>query len=418
MNFRSNPYRIMIQLFVLLVILYLTVRLFTDKGFITDYEAYCPFGGILAFSSFLVNNSLACSMTSAQIAMGAALVLSIIAFSKLFCSYICPAGTVSEWIGKAGEKLRLRVTAMGYTDLLLRGLKYALLFITVYYSVSSSELFCRKFDPYYAAVTGFGSDVLFFWALAAIVIVMAGSFFIRLFWCRYLCPLGAASNVFMFFILFAAITGIYLVIRFAGVELSFVWPLALFCIIAYLIEFYTLKSRVFPVFRINRHPSICTNCKLCNRYCPHAIEVESVLKVKHIDCHLCGDCIQVCPEKGALTVGRKGRKWLPALIVLVLVTAGIMAGRSFEIPTLSMYWGEKEKKDTMSEYRITGYKGVKCYGSSLAFANQVKSIHGITGVTTWVKTNTVGILYNPSHTDTAEIRRLVFTTVKPGSLIE
>lgn len=409
---KTNPYRLSIQIGILAVIFYLLIRVITTRSFVADFEAYCPFGGLMAFSSFLVNKSLACSMTSVQIAMGGIMILGILIFSKLFCSFICPVGSISEWIGKAGEKLKVRFTISGYADLLLRGVKYAILFLTVYYTISSSELFCRKFDPYYAAVTGFGGDVSFGWGLTAIIAVVAGSFFVRLFWCKYLCPVGAITNIFRFFITFVLVTAGYLMLRFTGITLSFIWPLALICLIAYMLEFYTLRSAVFPLFRVKRHPEICTNCKLCDKYCPMAIKVESVSDVKHIDCHLCGDCIQVCPEKGALTINRRGKKWLPAAITLLLIACGIIIGKTFEIPTLSLYWGDKGEKEKMVQYSRSGLKNVKCYGSSVAFSNQIRNLKGVTGVTTYVKTNTVEILYNPQLTDTLSIQKAIFSPVK------
>jgi polyferredoxin len=409
---KINPYRLVLQLIILTLLVYMLFRVFFDRSYTADFEAYCPYGGLLAFSSFLVNNSLACSMTSAQIAMGAAFLLGIILFSKLFCSFICPVGSLSEWLGKIGERFSLRYTIKGYTDLLLRGLKYAILFITIYYTVTSSELFCKKFDPYYAAVTGFGSDVSVIWGVISIVIVIAGSFFIRLFWCKYLCPVGAIANIFRFFITFLAVTGIYLILSFAGVKINFAWPLAVICIIAYLLEFYSLKSSIFPLFRIKRDINICTGCKLCTKVCPQAIDVESLDDIKHIDCNLCADCIQVCPEKDALTINRKGKKWLPAFIVVILIAAGILIGKSFEIPTLSQYWGDKAKKENMSAYTRSGLKSVKCFGSSAAFANQIMGVKGVTGVTTFVKTNKVIILFDPEITDTVKIPRAIFNPVK------
>jgi polyferredoxin/copper chaperone CopZ len=409
---KTNPYRIAIQVAVIAVILFLIARSFVSKTYIADFEAYCPFGGIMAFSSFLLTKSLACSMTSAQIAMGGVLIIAILFFSKLFCSFICPVGSVSEWIGKAGEKLKLRYTITGYADLLLRGVKYAILFVTVYYTLTSSELFCRKFDPYYATLSGFGGDVSMVWGIVALVIVIAGSFFIRLFWCKYLCPVGALSNIFRFMVTFIIVIAGYLLMRLAGIAISFVWPLALICLISYMLEFYSLRSTFFPVFRIRRHQDLCTSCKLCDRNCPMAIEIHSVSEVKHIDCHMCGDCIHVCPEKGALTIDRKGKKWLPALITILLVTFGILAGKTFELPTLSLYWGDESKKEMMKEYTKNGLKNVKCYGSSAAFANQIKNVPGVAGVTTFVKTNTVKILFDSSLTDTMAIQKSIFSPVR------
>jgi polyferredoxin len=418
-SLKTNPSRLIIQTVVLVSIIILLIKSFTVKTYIPDFEAYCPYGGLLALSGFLTTGSLACSMTSAQIAMGAILVAGIILFSKLFCSFICPVGTISEWIGKAGEKAGLRFTVKGDADILLRGVKYALLFLTFYFTIGSSELFCKKFDPYYASVTGFSSDVSLYFGILTIVIVIAGSFFIRLFWCRYICPLGALSNVFRFLITFAAVTGIYLILITLNIRISFIWPLAVICSVAYILEFYSLQSRIFPVFKIRRNVDICTNCRLCNRYCPQAIKVAEENEVKHVDCNLCGDCIHVCPEKGALTINRKGKKFLPAAAVVIMVSLGFIAGKSFELPTISEFWGEKSQREQMAEYTRSGLKNVKCYGSSVAFSNVIKKVTGVTGVTTFVRTNTVKILYSPELTDTIKIQQAIFTPVsvlvrKPG----
>jgi len=409
---KINPYRLLFQLIILGIISFMIIRLFADNNYTADFEAYCPFGGILAFSSFLVNDSLACSMTSVQIAMGALLVLAIVLFSKLFCSFICPIGSVSEWIGSLGEKLKVRFSITGYVDILLRGIKYALLYITVYYTVTSSELFCKKFDPYYAAVSGFTSDVVLVWAIISIILVVLGSFFIRLFWCKYLCPLGAVSNIFRFFFIFLGVILLYLFLIYTGYDISFIWPLGLICSISFFIEFYSLKSIFFPLFRITRNTEICTNCKLCSKECPQDIDVASLTVVKHIDCHLCADCIHVCPEKGALSINKKGKKWFPAAVLVVLIIIGIIAGRSFEIPTLNQYWGDKTKENEMQIFTRTGLKSVKCFGSSSVFANQMRSIKGVTGVTTFINTNTVKISYDPADIDTVAIMKAIFTPVK------
>jgi hypothetical protein len=60
----------------------------------------------------------------------------------------------------------------------------------------------------------------------------------------------------------------------------------------------------------------------------------------------------------------------------------------------------------------SGLKSVKCFGSSTTFSNQMKRIKGVTGVTTYVKTNTVKVMYNPAEIDTIAILKSIFTPVK------
>jgi len=406
---KTNPFRLGIQIAIMLIISVLLIIPLFNKNFGADFEATCPFGGLQAFGSFLVNSSLTCTMTSIQIAIGLALILAVVLFSKLFCSYICPIGTISEWLGKLGEKWKVRINISGNLDKVLRVLKYGLLFITIYFSLASSELFCKKFCPYFSSVTGFHPDVNVLLGIIALVIVVFGSIFFRLFWCKYLCPLGAISNIFRFFLMFAIVMVVYILIRVVGIELGFVWPLAVACILGYVLELLSMRSKTFPLFKIKRHEDICTNCKLCTKNCPMAIEVHKLDTVKHIDCHMCADCIEVCPEKGALTINKRGLKWCPALVLIILILAGFIVGRSFELPTLTEYWGEEGTQEEMEIYSISGMESVKCFSSSQAVANHLYDMDGIYGVTTFVKDHTLKIWYDPDAADTLGIQEWLFT---------
>ena len=73
-----------------------------------DPEAYCPMGGLQALATYLANNSLPCSMSSLQVMMGIALVAAVVLFSKLFCAYICPLGTVQDLIVKARNAMKIK----------------------------------------------------------------------------------------------------------------------------------------------------------------------------------------------------------------------------------------------------------------------------------------------------------------------
>ena len=59
-------------------------------------DTYCPFGGIQAFANLISHGSLPCDMSSLQILSGIALLVAVVLFSKLFCAYLCPLGTISD----------------------------------------------------------------------------------------------------------------------------------------------------------------------------------------------------------------------------------------------------------------------------------------------------------------------------------
>jgi NAD-dependent dihydropyrimidine dehydrogenase PreA subunit len=396
---------------VFVVILALLPRF--NENFKPDFEAYCPFGGIQALGSYLLNQALSCSMTSAQIVMGIILFISILILSKLFCSYICPIGTFTEWLGKLGDRLKIRLSLSGWLDKVLRSIKYILLFITLYYSFGTNELFCKKYDPYFAITTGFSMDVEVLYASIAITLAILGSVFIRLFWCKYLCPLGAISNIFKFTFFFVAIVAIYIILLQLGIELSYIWPLAIACSGGYLIEIIGKYNKFIPIFRVTRNESSCIDCQLCSKTCPQKIDVASLKVVKDADCNLCGDCLHVCPVENTMQVNKRTQlKWLPPVATIVLIVAGLLLGKVWEVPTIDMKWYDEDVMAKAEVFTQSGLKNIKCYGSSMSFASKMKKVNGVLGVATYVKHKRAKVYYDPSKLTESKIQELLFTPQK------
>jgi polyferredoxin len=394
-------------------LIYMGIRVFSDKTYIADFEAYCPFGGLQAVGSFLTLGSLSCSMTSMQIMMGIMLFAGAVLFSKLFCAYICPIGTISEWIGRLGDKYKLRFTPGETADNSLRSLKYILLFLTFYFTLTSSELFCKKFDPYYAVVSGFSTDVVLLWATISLVVFIVGSFFFRLFWCKYLCPFGALTNIFRFSWWFLGLVVIFIALNLAGLNIPFIYILLVFACAGYMLEILMMKKVNPSLLTITRNTELCTSCNLCSRKCPQGIDVANMKKVDHIDCNLCGDCIYVCPEKDTIQINRKkGVNWLPSFVLALLIALGILMGSIFEFPTIDVKWGTKEQIAEAGLFTKSGLKNIKCFGSSTVFANQMRSVDGIYGVSTFVGTNTVKILYDKTVFNDTTLQKLIFIPEK------
>lgn len=409
----NNLPRKTIQGAVLLLIILLAIIAKINDNFTVDFEAYCPFGGLQSLGSYLINNALSCTMTGVQIVMGISLIISVILLSKLFCAFICPIGTVSEWMGRLGQHYKVQRTIKGTADKALRSLKYVLLFITLYYTFQSNELFCKKFDPYFGLTSGFNSDVVFLYSLSAILLVIVGSVFIRLFWCKYLCPLGAISNIFKFTGFFAFVIASYLLLVKLGVNINYVWPLAAGCIGGYLIEITQLHGKIFPLVKVSRNESSCINCNLCTKHCHQGIDVAKLKVVKEGDCNLCGDCVSICPEKDTLLFNKKKNlRYLPHIATLIIVLIGILMGKLWHIPTIDQRWVDFDTYDNVQTYSRSGLSSVKCYGSSASFANKMRKIEGILGVATYVDTKTAKIYYDASLINKETIDRAIFTPQK------
>jgi len=180
-----------------------------------------------------------------------------------FCSWICPIGTVSEWIHKTGRVLLGRNFLIPiWLDWILRSLKYALLGFFLYTILKMPKEGLRQFiyGPYNRV-----ADVkmyLFFvnitiLTLVVIVVLAFLSVLFKNFLCRYLCPYGALLGIF-----------------------SMLSPCA-----------------------VRRNTDKCTDCGLCGRACPNLIAVNKKKTVRSVDCTACYDCVGSCKVDGALRMG-------------------------------------------------------------------------------------------------------------------
>lgn len=382
-----------------------------------DPERLCPFGGLQALATYFQRGSLPCSMSSLQIMMGIALAAAVILFSKLFCGYLCPVGTVEDLLTRLRKRLKIKSVKVGSVlDKILRVVKYGLLFWIVYMTVTASELFCKNLDPYYAVATGFKGEITLWMSIVTVSIVILLGLFIDRFWCKYVCPLGAVSNTLKFWVWLVGLGVLAWVLNLLGLHFSWVWLLGVFCLAGYVLEIVDGRPKL-EALRIIKDNAACSHCELCNQACPYGIDVcHAKGAVTHVDCTLCGECVAAC-SKGALRVGvcpsnaAKTKGWarfVPALLAVLLVAGAWWAGTRFELPTISETWGVEEgmKLETV---KIGPLKSVKCYGSSMAFKARMEKVRGVHGVKTYVGSHTVEIAYDPAATNEEKIREEVFT---------
>lgn len=228
---------------------------------------------------------------------GLAILLAILAMSALvaksFCSLVCPVGTVSETLGKLGDRL-LGATwrPPHWLDVPLRSLKYLLLAFFLWAVLVSLDLpGVRAFlDSPYNKVADV-KMLLFFLSpsdltIAVIGMLGVGSILVRDLWCRFLCPYGALLG---------------------------------------------LLGRLAPL-KVTRDPSRCTDCQACTRACPARLQVHRMIRVASVECTTCQDCVAACPVRDCLAVrspwlGRPGTSLNPgrAVVVAMAVFLGMIA---------------------------------------------------------------------------------------------
>ena len=193
-------------------------------------------------------------------------------FRKSFCSWLCPVGTISEYLWRLGQGTFGRVFRLPRRlDIALRSLKYLLLALFAYAVGSMSVAAIRAFleGPY-----GIVDDVKMlnffrFMGLTGglvVALLVAASVFVQNFWCRYFCPYGALMG---------------------------------------------LAGLASPL-RIRRNDSVCIDCGKCAKACPSALPVDHLITIRSAECTGCLMCVADCPAAGALILAAPRKRRVPA----------------------------------------------------------------------------------------------------------
>src|ERR1700690_54587 len=230
-------------------------------------EGWLPIAGLMNLKYWLSTGHIPRIHPAAMFLLLTFLSMAFL-FRKAFCSWLCPVGTISEYLWRAGQKLFGRNFHLPrWLDLPLRGLKYLLLGFFVWAISTMSVIGVKDFmlSPY-----GLIADVkmLNFFrhigetGLVVLGVFVAASVFVPNFWCRFLCPYGALLG---------------------------------------------LTSWLSPT-RIRRNTETCIDCAKCAKACPAALPVDKLVQIRSVECTGCLECVAICPAQGALAMS------LPALL--------------------------------------------------------------------------------------------------------
>jgi polyferredoxin len=254
-------------------------------------DGFLPIGALVSLKHWLAAGVLNPLHPAAVVIFLSIIVMSLLA-KKSFCSWLCPAGTLSEAAGTLGRRLFGRNFRIWRPlDVILRGVKYLLLlfFIKIILVDMPNQALAMFLETPYWAV----SDVkmLHFFTrmsnmtLVILTVLAALSVLYEGFWCRYLCPYGALLG---------------------------------------------LTSLVSP-FKIRREISLCTGCRSCSAACPARLPVHERKTIRSPECNGCLSCTSACPEKETLRMALPLKRnnlptWLFPAVALGLYAAGIGIG--------------------------------------------------------------------------------------------
>jgi ferredoxin len=270
-------------------------------------EAYCPFGGLESLYQFLTTGGFIRRIEPSSLILFIALMLLTLIASRGFCGWICPFGSVQEWLGLLGKKIfRKKYNPTGKWDRALRYLKYVILAIIIGFTWYLGTLVFRPYDPFLAFFhLGKGIDELP-WAYGVLGVVIIGSLWIERFFCKYACPLGAVLGIL------------------GKVGLT----------------------------KIHRDEADCKSCNLCQKKCHAHVDFLSTTTIRDAECNHCMDCVVDCPKPNVLTL--RGPRWrfshpvYATMLVaglFLLVGASQMAGKWQTKPAMVSFTNAKGKPE-------------------------------------------------------------------------
>jgi polyferredoxin len=280
-------------------------------------DGFLPISSLMSLYYYFKTGVVHTAHPAGLFILVAILVVSLV-FGKSFCSWLCPAGLISELVGDVGEKLLGRkVILPRWLDYPLRSLKYLLLGFFVYsifFLMTTAALKTFLDTPYNlladVKMYYFFAEISQF-ALIVLISLVILSVVVRNFWCRFLCPYGALLGVF---------------------------------------------SLISP-HKIKRNPVTCIDCGSCALACPSRIKVNKVKTVYSDECTACMNCLDVCPVSDTLnlhsTIARRP-------VSKKLVAVGV-AGLFMLITGLGMATGYWQNDIPVHQY-IEQRERVKMYG--------------------------------------------------------
>lgn len=271
MKNQKRPVRLYVQIFFFALIGLITVNgtlvsAGTGISFVSSasLHALCPFGGVVTLYNLATLGVFVQKIhMSSVILMGIVFISSII-LGPVFCGWVCPLGSIQEWIGKLGKKLfkkRYNRFVPVKLDRILRYSRFVVLAWVVYVTAKSGTLLFANADPY-SALFSFWTEEAALPSLIILGVTLIGSLWIERPWCKYACPYGALLGLFN-------------------------------------------KVRIF---KIRRNENTCISCGRCDNACPMNITVSKKQKVSDLQCISCMECTseRECPGSG--TVHMQGGK--------------------------------------------------------------------------------------------------------------
>ncbi len=221
-------------------------------------HSLCPFGGVVTLYHYFTEGIFIRQIHQSSLTLLWLVLLLTLFFGPVFCGWICPIGSIQEFIGKIGKKLfpkKYNRFIPSKIDVWFRYIRYLVLILIVVLTAQQLRLVFQDYCPYFSIFNIWASGIAFS-SLILLGFILIGSLFVERPWCKYLCPLGALLGIF----------------------------------------------NLFRIIKLRRNTETCINCTKCNNVCPMNIPVSTKKVIRDHQCISCLLCTDegACPVSGSL----------------------------------------------------------------------------------------------------------------------
>ena len=231
-----------------------------------SFDAFCPFGAIESMWKYVTTRQTLPTTNLLNFAILSGVLSVSLVVGRAFCGWMYPLGAVQEGLAKlarrlGGEKHHMRgkqpkarftTRLPAWADRSFRYTKYLILALVVFASAFAAYPPLRQFCPT-RAVFSFRLKSGLLWSVLITFVVT--SLAVERFWCKYLCPLGAALAIF---------------------------------------------NKLSPI-RLHADFNSCNHCGRCDIEC--SMDTQDVPDhLSDMECILCLECVETCAHEDALTL--------------------------------------------------------------------------------------------------------------------
>ena len=273
-------------------------------------DSYCPFGAVeTALTTLSTGGKYIPLISFTDIILFLIVIVITLVAGGIFCGWLCPFGTLQDWIYKLGKKMGIKTfTIPAKLDKYLVWLKYVVLAAIMFATFNGVKLVFAEFDPYRAF---FHMSIETEMGYILIGLTILTSLLYGRFWCKYLCPMGAI-----------------------------VLPLS--------------KLGLLKV----RKGEGCTGCNICMKNCTMRLK-----NIGDLGCNNCMECITDCPSASkAIDVKLATKKStyshaivpVVGIVLAVVLTAGAIGTGTWQTETTFVNTALPKSSPTFYNYPEVG----------------------------------------------------------------